>query len=521
MKPAAVGHVEERVAHELLDWGRAVQKDELVITIQTAMFVALGFLMAALIVLAVTPFYRRRAERLAVTALKRSMPISEAEIRADKDRVRAEYALLVHKLETKLEDANHSAARQLIERNRRDAAISALEGEAANAKSALEEHENARRVLEQTIMDRLPKVEHRLAEAKKLLFQRDREVTELSRTSDKQGRALEEATQINKQQSDDIHRLNAALTTRAARNREGLGDPRFDGEVALRSEIEALRAKTREQTTMISRLQSLSARAGSGDATADAGQDGEAAAGAAGILNAEAELNRLRRDLDEAQAALRAAQSTAERGEIGQAEKDKSLRAAQATNQDLTANVARLKALLQTYQTSDSDEKSIKESKIALKARLSALQALADEHNVTIQSLRAEVAAGNEKLARQAAHFMDEMRRLGAGTLPASSMMRRTGPEPVRRALSDRINDPRPVRSAEANGNAADAEAGAQSDARASGAPFLRSLGKGDAGKAGEAGEAASGEAAAATPSSDAPPRRPRLLERLSGVDKG
>ena len=127
---------------------------------------------------------------------------------------------------------------------------------------SLEEHENARRVLEQTIMDRLPKVEHRLAEARKLLFQRDREIVALSQGSEKQSRALEEATQINTQQTDEIHRLKAALNTRAARNREGLGDPRFDGEVALRTEIEVLRSKTRNQAAMIARLQALVVRAG-------------------------------------------------------------------------------------------------------------------------------------------------------------------------------------------------------------------------------------------------------------------
>jgi hypothetical protein len=108
-------------------------------------------------------------------------------------------------------------------------------------------------VLEQTIMDRLPKVEHRLAEARKLLFQRDREIVTLSQGSDKQARALEEATQINAQQSDEVHRLKAALNTRAARNREGLGDPRFDGEVALRTEIESLRTKTRDQAALNAR----------------------------------------------------------------------------------------------------------------------------------------------------------------------------------------------------------------------------------------------------------------------------
>ena len=130
--------------------------------------------------------------------------------------------------------------------------------------TALEEHENARRVLEQTIMDRLPKVEHRLAEARKLLFQRDREIVSLTQSSEKQSRALEEVTQINTQQTDEVHRLKAALNTRASRNREGFGDARYDGEVALRTEIEALRAKTRDQTALIARLQSLVARAGPG-----------------------------------------------------------------------------------------------------------------------------------------------------------------------------------------------------------------------------------------------------------------
>ena len=77
-------------------------------------------------------------------------------------------------------------------------------------------------MLEQTIMDRLPKVEHRLAEARKLLFQRDREIVSLTQSSEKQSRALEEATQINTQQTDEVHRLKAALNTRASRNREGL-----------------------------------------------------------------------------------------------------------------------------------------------------------------------------------------------------------------------------------------------------------------------------------------------------------
>jgi len=144
------------------------------------------------------------------------MPLTEAEIRADKDRLRAEYAMQIHRLQMKVDEAAESSARQMIEINRRDASITDLEEELSRQSGALEEHENARRVLEQTIMDRLPKVEHRLAEARKLLFQRDREIVTLSQASEKQNRALEEAGQINTQQTDEIHRLKAALNTRAA-----------------------------------------------------------------------------------------------------------------------------------------------------------------------------------------------------------------------------------------------------------------------------------------------------------------
>ncbi len=83
-------------------------------------------------------------------------------------------------------------------------------------RSELEEYENARRVLEQTITDRLPKVEFRLTEAKKLLQQRDREIANLTVSSSRQAQALEEATQINTQQRDEIQRLNQTLTARAA-----------------------------------------------------------------------------------------------------------------------------------------------------------------------------------------------------------------------------------------------------------------------------------------------------------------
>ncbi len=119
----------------------------------------------------------------------------------------------------------------------------------------VEENHNARRVLEQTVADRLPKVEARLAEAKRLLFNRDREIAELTVGAKRHKLALEEASSINAQQNAEISRLATTVTTRGGRARQLTGDARQDGEVALQSEIEALRSKTRDQANLIDRLQ--------------------------------------------------------------------------------------------------------------------------------------------------------------------------------------------------------------------------------------------------------------------------
>ena len=52
--------------------------------------------------------------RLTTARIKQSMPVSEPEMKADRDRLRAEYAIKVHKLETQLDQAKLERARQLI-----------------------------------------------------------------------------------------------------------------------------------------------------------------------------------------------------------------------------------------------------------------------------------------------------------------------------------------------------------------------------------------------------------------------
>jgi myosin heavy subunit len=465
------------------------------ITVYAAMHVILGFLLAAFLLLLVQPAYRRRIERFAMESIKRTLPLTEAEIAADKDRLRAAFAMDVHKLEMKLEDASLMAARQSVEINRREAKINDLEQAISAQKMSVEEHENARRVLEQAILDRLPKVEQRLAEARKLLVQRDREVMLLTDSGAKQAEALEEATQINTQQRTELARVKAALDARAARNRETLGDPRFDGEVALRSELEELRAKSREQSAMITRLQKRLSEPAV-DAALDTQKDIELAALKSELAKAEAKLLSLEANADETSHNLVA-----------------KLRQLEAEAGERAAEMTKMKAALKAFADSATDPATGRApASLTAKVEISQLQAEIEEGRLTIESLRAEVAGSNERLVRQAQHFRDELRRLGGGASVSNDGSAKTEYDAPRRSLAERIAAPRiPLQSANDSATTADGVR----DARGVGGGFLKALSGGTV-------EASDDSVVVEAPADklETAPRRPRLLDRISGIEK-
>jgi hypothetical protein len=386
------------------------------------MLVALGFLAASLLGLLVASAFWSRAVRLTTARIKQSMPVSEPEIKADRDRLRAEYAIKVHKLEMELEQAKLARARQIIDINRRDASIATLESSVRELTADLEENQNARRVLEQTVADRLPRVEARLAEAKRVLFNRDREIAELAATAKRNKQALEEVSSINAQKNAQIERLTTTLTTKGGR---GSGAS-ADSEVALRAEIEMLRSKASEQALLIDRLQR---RLGHGHALTGPAKPATAAP-------AEGSTERVRKDISDAEAALDQARSASAEAASGSAAFEREIRALTAKTEDQAGEIARLKAALATFEQ-ESRPAGLKDSKIALKARLGSAQAQADQQAATIAKLRAELAATHERLAKQAAHFMGEMRRIGGGSTGGQS--RRPMPSEERRNLIDRV----------------------------------------------------------------------------------
>lgn len=220
-------------------------------TIQSGMLIALGFLAASLIGLLVVPALWSRAVRLTTRRITQTVPLTAMEIEADRDKVRAEYAIKMHKLESLVEQVKLSGARQQIEINRRDARVNVLEAELEQLTAAYEEAQNARRVLEQTIAERLPRVEGRLSEAQKLLGAREREIGELTATSRRQVHTLSDVARHHQDHLAELDQIAKALGERAP----GDEGKRRERDVGLRKAFDGLRAKFRTGADQFLRVQ--------------------------------------------------------------------------------------------------------------------------------------------------------------------------------------------------------------------------------------------------------------------------
>src|SRR5215469_2226517 len=111
--------------------------------IEPIMFFGIGFLAAALIGLVVVPLVHTRAVRLTVRRLEAATPLSMAEIQADKDQLRAEFAISTRRLEMSVEQLKARSTTQLGELGKKTEAIAMLRqelGEKSAAMAAMEAH---------------------------------------------------------------------------------------------------------------------------------------------------------------------------------------------------------------------------------------------------------------------------------------------------------------------------------------------------------------------------------------------
>jgi chromosome segregation ATPase len=143
--------------------------------IESIMYFGIGVLLAALFGLSVIPLIHNRAVRLTTRRLEAAMPLSMAEIQADKDLLRAEFAMSTRRLEMNVEQFKTKSARQVVELGKKDDAINRLKVELGTLRDQLPATENkltgkatAMHAAERTLADK----ESELARLKSALEER-------------------------------------------------------------------------------------------------------------------------------------------------------------------------------------------------------------------------------------------------------------------------------------------------------------------------------------------------------------
>src|SRR5215468_6269754 len=97
--------------------------------VETIMYFGIGFLCASLFGLVLIPLIHNRAVRLTMRRLEAATPLSMAEIQADKDQLRAEFAMSTRRLEMSVEQLKNKTTSQLAELGKKGDAINRLKAE--------------------------------------------------------------------------------------------------------------------------------------------------------------------------------------------------------------------------------------------------------------------------------------------------------------------------------------------------------------------------------------------------------
>lgn len=211
--------------------------------IENIMYFVLGLLAAGLVALIIMPAVWRRAVRLTKKRIEAATPMTMAEFRADKDQLRAEFALSTRRLEMNVEALRRRLADQLRDINRKKSELGGIKGERDSHLQIVRE------------------LEEREAEARRRILELEKEGADLAQKLRMRDRELgEKASQLDA--AREVIRGNAPRAF-ALDGKSLSGDYNKDIEDVLsRLEVEAKRSEFLENQnrTLITQLESSDRR---------------------------------------------------------------------------------------------------------------------------------------------------------------------------------------------------------------------------------------------------------------------
>lgn len=181
--------------------------------IEPIMYLAIGFLVSMLFGLMIMPLVHNRAVRLTTRRLEAATPLSMAEIQADKDQLRAEFAMSARRLEMSVDQLKNKTTSQLAELGKKSDAINRMKlelGEKNATIFSLEAREKA---------------------VKEQLRATEEEFT--AKTG-----SLRDAEQALREKQNELVKLNAELSDRSM-----MAESRQVELVAVRAQIDELKGR--------------------------------------------------------------------------------------------------------------------------------------------------------------------------------------------------------------------------------------------------------------------------------------
>jgi len=208
--------------------------------IEPIMYFGLGFLIASLIGLVILPLVHARAVRLTARRLDAAMPVSMAEIQADKDQLRAEFAMSTRRLEMSVEQLKGKTTSQLAELGKKTDAINRLKlelGEKTATIFALEAREKAIKDQLHTTEEEMNLKTSTLRDAERSLADRHADLTKLTGQHDEvSATASGQSVEIValKTQIDALQEEVTTLEREVKETEARLAKARSDAETATR-----------------------------------------------------------------------------------------------------------------------------------------------------------------------------------------------------------------------------------------------------------------------------------------------
>src|SRR6202045_935601 len=223
--------------------------------VEPIMYLAIGFLLSMLFGLMIVPLVHNRAVRLTTKRLEAATPLSMAEIQADKDQLRAEFAMSARRLEMSGDHLKNKTTSQLAELGKKTDAINRMKIELGEKNATIFSLE----AREKAIKEQLRATEEEFAAKTEAL--RDAEKA----LKDKQS----ELTKINHELSDrsmmadtrQVELVAVRVQIDELKNRVGDAEKEFaTTQARLTQERGESEKATRELTEARSRVENLSQR---------------------------------------------------------------------------------------------------------------------------------------------------------------------------------------------------------------------------------------------------------------------